>query len=73
MASASPLDKVACRAIIIHEEKLMVVKLKPTDNYYCLPGGSLERRETLQQCFEREMEEELLIRPVTGKLLFINE
>ena len=73
MASASPLDKVACRPIIINNGKLFIVKHKPENDFYCLPWWSLERWETLQQCFEREIEVELGIKPLTAKLLFINE
>ena len=73
MASASPLDKIACRAIIINKGKLLIVKLKPEHDFYCLPWGSLERRETVEQCFEREIYEELWVKPIVWELLFINQ
>lgn len=62
------------RGIIIHDGKLLVFKLNKEDTFYSLPGGRLEPNgEDLYQSLEREMIEETGIKPVIGKLLFIQQ
>lgn len=63
---------VRCRAVIIHEGKLLVVKHVHDTSYACLPGGHLEFGEDLITCLKREIIEELGIEPVVGKLLYVN-
>lgn len=55
----SNINAITCRGLIIHEGKLLVVKLRPADNFYCLPGGKIERFEKIEECMVREIEEEL--------------
>ncbi|HUD11723.1 MAG TPA: NUDIX domain-containing protein [Candidatus Saccharimonadia bacterium] len=65
---------ITCRAIIIHNGKLLMCKHnEPGRNYYNLPGGKLEPSESVEDCMKRELEEETNVTPVVGKLLFINQ
>ena len=62
---------VRIRAVIVHEDKLLVMKMG-TNEYYALPGGKMEIGETILECLEREITEELGIPPKIGRLLFTN-
>jgi len=63
---------IRCRGIIVHEGKLLVVRHAPNDVFFALPGGHLEWGEKINDCFKREMVEELGINPQVGRLLYIN-
>jgi ADP-ribose pyrophosphatase YjhB (NUDIX family) len=62
---------VRIRAIIVHDDKLLVIRNSAND-FYCLPGGKLELGETIHEGLKREITEELGIEPKIGRLLFIN-
>jgi ADP-ribose pyrophosphatase YjhB (NUDIX family) len=64
---------VTTRALIVHEGKLLMCKLKPEYDWYCLPGGKLDPGETVEAGLERELIEETTVKPKVGKLLFINQ
>jgi 8-oxo-dGTP diphosphatase len=63
---------VSCRAIILHEGKMLVVKFPHDDTFTALPGGRMEYGETPQECLTREIIEELGVKPVIGRLLYIH-
>ena len=63
---------VRARAVILHEDKLLVVKHSPEDTFVALPGGHLEWKEDIKGCLKREMLEELGVAPEIGRLLYIN-
>ena len=63
---------VRCRAIIIHEGKMLVVKHVQDSNFYALPGGHLELGENVKDCVKREIVEELGVQPEIGRLLYVN-
>ncbi len=63
---------IRCRAIIIHNNKLLVVKHSPKNTYYVLPGGHLEWGEKIKECLSRELEEELGIKGDVGRLFYVN-
>lgn len=73
MTNSSQTRKIACRGIIIDQGQILTVKLKETNNFYCLPWGKLDMMETLEHCIAREIHEELNIFPQVGPLLFINQ
>jgi 8-oxo-dGTP diphosphatase len=73
MNNTNQIWKTSCRGIIIDQGQLLVVKLKPTDDFYCLPWGKLEYMETIENCMIREINEELNIVPEVGPMLFINQ
>lgn len=62
---------VKVRGVIIHENKLFIVKHIGT-GYMALPGGHLEYGEDVITCLKRELVEELGVMPEIGKLLYIN-
>jgi 8-oxo-dGTP diphosphatase len=63
---------IRCRAVIINEGKILVVKHVGNTTFAALPGGHLEWGEDIKECLEREVIEELGVRPEIGKLLYIN-
>lgn len=64
---------VTVRALIVDQGELLMVKHRPEHGYYALPGGKLEIGETLEDGLERELVEELNIKPEIGPLLFVNQ
>jgi ADP-ribose pyrophosphatase YjhB (NUDIX family) len=55
-------------------EILLVQHRKHGQSYWVLPGGHLEPGETLSDCIERELQEELEIgRPKAHELVFVDE
>ena len=63
---------IRVRAVIYHENKLLVVKHLKELDFYALPGGKLEYGEKIQDCLKREIFEELGIQPQVSRLLYIN-
>lgn len=63
--------EIRCRAVIIHDSKLLTVR-HVGKNFYALPGGHLEFGEDPKACVYREVIEELGVVPEVGNLLFIN-
>lgn len=63
---------VRTRGIIVHNDKILVMKHKADYYYYALPGGHMEEGESVIDSTKREITEELGIEPEIGRLLFIN-
>lgn len=59
-------------AVIINEQKLLVLKDNHADYYY-LPGGRVQFGETAENALLRELKEELDIIPTIVRPLFINQ
>ena len=72
MIKTNKTTDIRCRAIIINNNKLLVVKHSKEANYYVLPGGHLESGEKIIDCIKREIMEELGIEPKIGRLLYVN-
>lgn len=72
--------KVAARAIVVKDGKLFCVRLnhytgssKVPFDFWCTPGGGIDLGEELIPGLEREIIEELGIKPVIGDLLYIQQ
>lgn len=63
--------KIRCRAIIIDEGKLLVVKHKERSQSYVLPGGKMDPGEDPLICVRREIIEELGVEPQGLKLAYV--
>lgn len=55
----------------MHGDKMLAVR-NVESNFFCLPGGTLEAHENIKEALEREMIEELGVRPEIGRLLYVN-
>ena len=62
---------IVCRAIIVDGEKMLLVENSKND-FYCPAGGKMEFGEDPKQTLEREIIEELGVKPEIGRLLYIN-
>jgi ADP-ribose pyrophosphatase YjhB (NUDIX family) len=62
---------IRSRAVIVHENKLLVVAIG-NHGFYALPGGHVDWGEDIQIALKRELVEELGIEPVIGRLLYVN-
>ncbi len=66
--------KLCVRAIIEHDGRLLAVKNAVEGrDFFCLPGGGVEQGESLLEALEREIVEELGVRPVIGRLLYVQQ
>jgi 8-oxo-dGTP pyrophosphatase MutT (NUDIX family) len=71
--------RIAARAIILQEDQLLCVRLRPTElaphngSFWCVPGGGLEPGEALLAGLERELIEETGIKPHVGNLLYVHQ
>ena len=71
MIKTNKTTDIRCRAIIIHDNKILVVKHSVDSDFYALPGGHLEWGEDVKTCMRREIIEELGIEPKIGRLLYV--
>jgi 8-oxo-dGTP diphosphatase len=62
---------IRCRAIIIKDNKLLVVKHHKDADFYALPGGRMEEAENPLECIQREIKEELGVEIVDPELKYI--
>lgn len=66
--------RTAARALIIHQNKLLTIKMRDkSGTFYILPGGGQRHGETLKEGLERECLEEIGTRVEVGELLYVRE
>lgn len=66
--------RTAVRAVIIHDGRLLVVKMKDRDGiFYILPGGGQKPGETFFETLKRECMEEVGVDVRIGDFLFVRE
>lgn len=63
--------QIRCRALIVNDGKLLVVKHAEEFDYYALPGGKLDSGETPLGCIKREIKEELGVDVAEPKLAYV--
>lgn len=64
---------VSCRGVIVEGDKMLLVENRKNENdFYCAAGGRMEFDENPRQTVEREVYEELGVKPQIGRLLYIN-
>ena len=62
--------RVSVHAVIVDSRgKLLLLKMNYGDKHWSLPGGAIERGETIYDALKRECEEELGVRP---KILYLS-
>jgi len=65
--------RVAAKAVIIKDGKLLVLKNYKEKVYYTLPGGGQNHKEDLRQALKRECREEIGADVEVKDLLFVSE
>lgn len=66
--------RTAARALIIHEQKLLAIKMRDNSGiFYILPGGGQNHGETLREGLKRECLEEIGTKVEVGELLYVRE
>lgn len=69
--------RIGVRAIIYKDGKILAVRHKSKDgtakDWWAIPGGGLDPGEALEDGLKREIEEELGVAVVPGRLLFIQQ
>jgi 8-oxo-dGTP diphosphatase len=76
MENACRLLKVVASALVYNDKgKILAIRVPGPDNklIYIPPGGKVERGETLRECAEREVKEEVNIDIKTNKLVALLE
>jgi len=74
MASDSPYIRVAGRAIIVVENRLLVQYYRNGPDEWCtMPGGGIEKGERLDEGLKREVREELSIEIEVGPMRYVRE
>ena len=71
----APPPRIAARAIILHEGRLLLVNAWPggRSDLWCAPGGGVERGQSLPETLVREVAEETGLRIAVEEPALVNE
>lgn len=72
---ALPSPRLAVRALILHEDRLLIVNAFPEaqSDLWCAPGGGVERGSSLPDNLAREILEETGLQISVGDPVLVNE
>ena len=74
MKTRSSFVRLAARAIILHDDKLLLVNaFKSRDDLWCAPGGGAEPHQSLPENLAREVFEETGLTVDVGAPCLVNE
>lgn len=75
MPSRPTQPRLATRAVLLHEDRLLLVNAFPGEqsDLWCAPGGGVERGSSLPDNLAREVHEETGLRIKVGTPCLINE
>ena len=75
MSAPPPSPRIAVRAIILHENRLLLVNAWPdgVSDLWCAPGGGVERGASLTDNLRREVHEETGLEIAIGAPCLVNE
>ncbi len=68
--------RLAVRAAILHEDRLLIVNAYPPhygSDLWCLPGGGVEPGQSLPENLQREVMEETGLSITVGAIILVNE
>ncbi|HUF38389.1 MAG TPA: NUDIX domain-containing protein [Anaerolineales bacterium] len=66
--------RVGAKAIILHEDRVLLVKYRDGENgHYNFPGGGIKRGESIRKGLRREVAEETNLDVKIGRLLLVGE
>jgi 8-oxo-dGTP pyrophosphatase MutT (NUDIX family) len=69
-----PVHRNSAKAIIIQNRQLLTIRNRDLQgDFYILPGGGQQHRETLHETLHRECKEEISADVVIGPLQFVRE
>lgn len=72
MANSWPI-RVATKAIIVENRRILVVKHRQVDDFYTLPGGGTNQGEDSRTALQRECLEELGAQVRVGELRYVRD
>lgn len=75
MSTTTQSPRLAARAIIIHDNRLLLVNAYPNHHLglWCAPGGGVERGSSIPDNLSREVFEETGLTVTVGGLALVNE
>jgi 8-oxo-dGTP diphosphatase len=67
------MGRMGARGIIEYDGKFFLVRNVVSPDFWCLPGGGIEKGEDVMTAISRELIEETGITPDVGNLLYVHQ